>query len=292
MEYGGKLRSSRSHSSEPCPQRRRSNFHRCLACRTSRGIYFAEKSGYSDQYAFRPSRQGGVTVDRPLGGDDEREMFLSKLLVGKAVEMDGYNTLTAPPLDDRSKMRYNTVTGTQCGSPIYIVYENGRAYPEYLVRYYRSQHRDTQRTPYRNKEEAKRSRASSGDSSGSGTSGGVVWEFMDTTEWKSYSVSHQNTLETAYKNYVNDGSGSKKIVDIRTSEWAYRVDLATMVQTNVGHASRTQRGLFNAEPSLLPLIPFSRPRMMPLYGSSWTETDGDRIQCRSSLPWKLRTKVQ
>ena len=31
--------------------------------------------------------------------------------------------------------RYDTVTGTTNGSKVYIVYENGRAYPEYLVTY-------------------------------------------------------------------------------------------------------------------------------------------------------------
>ena len=31
--------------------------------------------------------------------------------------------------------RYDTVTGETGGSKVYVVYENGRAYPEYLVTY-------------------------------------------------------------------------------------------------------------------------------------------------------------
>jgi hypothetical protein len=34
-----------------------------------------------------------------------------------------------------TRSRYDTVTGETQGSKVYIVYENGRAYPEYLVRY-------------------------------------------------------------------------------------------------------------------------------------------------------------
>ena len=33
--------------------------------------------------------------------------------------------------------RYDTVTGVTNGSKVYIVYENGRALPEYLVTYKR-----------------------------------------------------------------------------------------------------------------------------------------------------------
>merc|ERR1711906_96294 len=58
-----------------------------------RGIYFAEKGSYSHMYAYRPptstfrkSMRSSFSIgdeERPMAEkDDEREMFLAKLLVG------------------------------------------------------------------------------------------------------------------------------------------------------------------------------------------------------------------
>ncbi len=87
---------------------------------------------------------------------------------------DGVDAATAPPtpLVDSNTQRYNTVRGyTQTDlrqqngswtknpkcprSLVWIVYENGRAYPHYLVRYMRGK-RDPNRTPYDSREEAMR----------------------------------------------------------------------------------------------------------------------------------------
>lgn len=85
------------------------------------GLYFAEKASYSNAYAFRTA-QG------------QKSILLAKLLAGEEVHLQSDSTLRMPP-DKPDGRRYDTVTGTTGGSKVYIVYENGRAYPEYLVTY-------------------------------------------------------------------------------------------------------------------------------------------------------------
>lgn len=133
-----------------------------------RGIYFANNSSYSDNYAYRAnhvakagSGNGSSSLlcadidgtDRPTGSNDEKEMFLVKLLIGNEKLMDQCRSLTVPPTDPTTGLKHNTVTGYTGGSQVWIVYENGRAYPDYLVRYYRGR-RDVTRTPYETRHEA------------------------------------------------------------------------------------------------------------------------------------------
>lgn len=118
------------------------------------GLYFAQHSNFSDLYAYVPRPTD--YADRPGGDADEREMFLATLLVGNAAVLDTNDvSLVAPHLDPaRPGRRYTTVIGDSGGYPIYTVYENGRAYPSYLVRYYEGE-RNTQRTPYSTFDEAR-----------------------------------------------------------------------------------------------------------------------------------------
>ena len=90
---------------------------------------------------------------------------LCNLLLGDCATMDRdkhgleqtCRNLVAPPYLNCDKktfqggngQKYNSVSGWTGNGPrskVWIVYENGRAYPEYLVRYYRGQ-RDPSRTP-------------------------------------------------------------------------------------------------------------------------------------------------
>ena len=153
-----------------------------------RGIYFAEKASYSNSYAYKPPSSlldgsGNVTSGNGLasswfgggsstkkkdtrpdeGQHDEKEMFLATLLVGNEVFMDRNESeqkklecknLTVPPPDPKTNLKYNTVSGSTGGSKVYIVYENGRAYPSYLIRYYRGSY-DKSRTPFQTRDEAK-----------------------------------------------------------------------------------------------------------------------------------------
>lgn len=86
-----------------------------------RGLYFAEKASYSNSYAFTTA-QGRKCI------------LLAKLLAGEEIHMQSDRSLRFPP-DRPDGRRYDTVTGTTGGSKVYIVYENGRAYPEYMVTY-------------------------------------------------------------------------------------------------------------------------------------------------------------
>jgi WWE domain len=194
-------------------------------------------------------------------------MFLSKLLVGNAIELNRdestqkaaeYRALTVPPTNPRTNLKYNTVTGQTGGSQVWIVYENGRAYPDYLVRYYRDK-RDPTRTPWESKEAAARASKlpprtlaspapvatteamtdSDMDDLEAGETGDHVWEYMDSAMWKPYSSHHQVSLESAYQYFLKHPD--HKCAEVRSDNWGYRVDFSTMLQTNVEHHSHTQR---------------------------------------------------
>jgi hypothetical protein len=93
-----------------------------------RGIYFAENASYSNTYSYQAA---------PLG--QARQFMLAKLLSGDEIRMPSNRSLTKCPAKpgggNPATERYDTVTGHTAGSKVYIVYENGRAYPEYLITY-------------------------------------------------------------------------------------------------------------------------------------------------------------
>lgn len=87
------------------------------------GTYFAENAIYSARYAHNTTT-------------NTKQMFLAKVVVGTCVEMPPTNTLRHPPQrTDDSNMRYNTVCGQTGGNKVFVVYEGGRAFPEFLVEY-------------------------------------------------------------------------------------------------------------------------------------------------------------
>lgn len=243
-----------------------------------RGIYFANKSNYSYGYSYKPTAGSG---DRPRAKSDEREMFLAKLLVGNETHMnrdeDGRKAaecraLTVPPINPQTNLKYNTVTGHTGGSQVWIVYENGRAYPDYLVRYYRGK-RDPKRTPFESKKKAmensnrsnktpkmpdtESATLSDSDSAGDlemGVVGGqkpkqVVWEFLDNAGiWTPYAPSQQVRLEDAHLQLLINPKNKLAVVKMKSDEWAYEVDVQTMVQTNIQHPARTTRAVRRQEP--------------------------------------------
>jgi len=229
-----------------------------------RGIYFADKSVYSHSYAYKPQTR---SRDRPVGRSDEREMFLTKLLGGKEVLMNRDESeqkrleckkLTVPPMIPGTGSKYNTVTGHTGGSQVFVVYENGRAYPEYLIRYYRGA-RDPKRTPFDSKNEAmgggEASTASASDASDAsdletGNYNGGIWEWMDNNKgWKLYSPSEQVAIEAAYKAYNANPNNASQTVQIKAGDdWTYEVDVVKMVQTNMEHPGRRQRDIRRIAP--------------------------------------------
>jgi ABC-type branched-subunit amino acid transport system substrate-binding protein len=240
-----------------------------------RGLYFAAKSSYSDNYSYTPD--SATAPDRGAADSgDEREMFLTRLLVGNETLMDRdaspakaqeCQQLVVPPDDPDTGLKFNTVTGHTAGSQVWIVYENGRAYPDYLIRYYRGP-RDKQRTPFGSHQEAdldlppgwvQRQDPKSGRpyyvfTSVAGTQTSHwdrpsdmairnpladtalhEWQFDDQGGWKPYDDPAQVLLEQAWQDK------NTFAVNVTTAAWTYCVDLNSMMQTNVAHASRKQR---------------------------------------------------
>lgn len=230
-----------------------------------RGIYFADRSSYSYSYSYKPLL-GSVglpasTIERPGAVDDEREMFLTKLLVGKEVLMNRDKStskateckkLIIPPTDPATNLKYNTVTGHTAGSQVWVIYENGRAYPDYLVRYYRGS-RDRKRTPFENEVEAMKRSAKKRIKKGAPNEGAPdiemgshvrgSWEFQDNDGWKPYADHHQAELETSFQSFSVSKTSSFNLVRIRAGRWEYEVDFAAMVQRNTEHPNNRQRAV-------------------------------------------------
>lgn len=197
--------------------------------RYSRGIYFAASSAYANKRSYRPIF---VTDERPKGQLDECELLLAKLLKGTQIEMEACSDLIVPPIDPTSGLKYNTVAGRAKGSNVWIVYENGRAYPDYLVRFYKGA-RDLNRTPYNSLDDAQGILASRGVY--------VAWEFQEDLEWKEYSAINQQLLETAYVSFCAESGPS--VYPISTNAWRYQVAFPDMMQTNIEHHVRNQRSV-------------------------------------------------
>ena len=230
-----------------------------------RGIYFAENASYSNMYAHRRHNELVYPLARQDWKSDEREMILTKLLVGKEVFLDRdassdkaaqYSRLAVPPTDPQTKLKYNTVSGNTCGSKVYVVYENGRAYPDYVVRYYVGR-RDSSRTPFASKEEVTwdsparqmSSSLSTAEMGGADGTCAAVWEFEGDTGWQAYDSSHQVLLEDHYQAF-QDGQVISSTIPLHSGRWLYEVDVINMIQTNQEHPNRRQRALRRRKTSL------------------------------------------
>merc|ERR1712137_535338 len=89
-----------------------------------RGTYFAERSDYSHDYAYK--------VD-----GTQRQMFLVDVIVGDFHEMPSTKVTREfrdpPQREDNSY--YHSVKGFTNGSNVYITYSDNRQYPKYLITY-------------------------------------------------------------------------------------------------------------------------------------------------------------
>jgi len=96
-----------------------------------RGTYFAEKACYSHHYSSIPKND-----------PNNRQMFLAEVIVGDAKFMKPDRSLVVPPEKPKKEAssglaveRYDSVTGVTGGSRVWIVYDNNKAYPTYLITY-------------------------------------------------------------------------------------------------------------------------------------------------------------
>ena len=91
------------------------------------GNYFAVDAHYSHSYAH-------VHV---IGG--MRQMFLTRVITGESYCCEPDSSLKMPPAKPSARNfageRYDSVTGTTRGSRVFIIYDNLKAYPLYLITY-------------------------------------------------------------------------------------------------------------------------------------------------------------
>jgi len=95
------------------------------------GTYFAERACYSHFYAYNVKEHPGY-----------RQLFLAEVIVGESVLLKPDRELRVPPVKqnrsgttDLAVDRYDSVEGVTGGTRVWIVYENNRAYPTYLITY-------------------------------------------------------------------------------------------------------------------------------------------------------------
>ena len=94
-----------------------------------KGIYFAENASYSNGYSYK--NQDGTC-----------SFFYAKVAVGQSVQLPNDASIKQPPLKSNvalqsgfTEERYDSIKGHTGGSDIFIIYENSRAYPQYLITY-------------------------------------------------------------------------------------------------------------------------------------------------------------
>jgi hypothetical protein len=187
-------------------------------------------------------------------------MFLSKLQVGSAVDMNREESesmkqrclaMTAPPADPTTREKYDTVTGRTDGKKVYVMYENnGRAYPEYLIRYYRGD-RDSKRTPFASGKDVTIATSTPTTSLSDlsdvvpmrATNNVPTWMFYDNSGWSQYSAAHQREIESFYQAYQNNPKLYRSTLIIQTSVWQYELDVARMKQRNLQHCDHRERDI-------------------------------------------------
>ena len=99
----------------------------CQSGMWGRGNYFAVDASYCNSYAHT---EGGV-----------RQMLMGNVLTGHSYQCHPDHRLTQPPFRLQSQgvgtvtRRYDSVCGVTGGSKVYIIYDNDKAYPAYLISY-------------------------------------------------------------------------------------------------------------------------------------------------------------
>ena len=97
-----------------------------------RGLYFAVHAVYSkNSFSFK-NKEGTKSI------------FYARVALGHAVRLPSDSSLTIPPEKPEnlrkkfSAERYDSVEGNTGGTDVFIVYENSRAYPDYLITFTKS----------------------------------------------------------------------------------------------------------------------------------------------------------
>ena len=98
------------------------------------GAYFAAKASYSHAYSYQHTEKSFLG----LFPSNYRKMFLASVLVGDEVELKSTSNTRkfreAPKKPD-GFTSYDSVKGFTNGSTVYVVYDQWRSYPSYLITY-------------------------------------------------------------------------------------------------------------------------------------------------------------
>ncbi|EFA74530.1 hypothetical protein PPL_00028 [Heterostelium album PN500] len=103
--------------------------------------YFAKNASYSHNYSYSyTSTEDSTSILYKVKAREQpqRQMFLARVFIGDCIHVMPNQPLKKPPKKETSKEYaeyYDTVSGETQGSYVYMVYENNRAYPEYLITY-------------------------------------------------------------------------------------------------------------------------------------------------------------
>ena len=106
--------------------------------------YFAENADYSDGYSHSDCNLAVSSFsysNYPLLSSTKtkprKSMLLAKVLVGESFKSHPDKSIRMPPTKRGRKEKYDSVSGTTCNCNVYMTYDNARAYPAYLITYYR-----------------------------------------------------------------------------------------------------------------------------------------------------------
>jgi len=88
-------------------------------------IYFAENASYSKRYAYNTT-------------EGYKQFFMARVLVGTPIALPADANIKKPPakpITTGITEYYDSIQGETNGSRVYMIYENGKAFPDYLITY-------------------------------------------------------------------------------------------------------------------------------------------------------------
>ena len=91
-----------------------------------KGVYFARDASYSTYPVYSPPDTHGV-----------QSIFLARVVVGEYCRGEK-DALTAPERDATTHALYDSTVDDKENPNIFVTYNDGQAYPEYLIKYTQS----------------------------------------------------------------------------------------------------------------------------------------------------------
>lgn len=89
-----------------------------------RGLYFSESAELAGRYAYSNPLQSEV-----------KEIFLASVLIGYSFKSKPDKSLRMPPVNPTTREKSDSVCGNNFNTTSYVIYDNGRSYPTYLIKY-------------------------------------------------------------------------------------------------------------------------------------------------------------